>query len=347
MPNTNLLIIFLTGLTTGGLTCLAIQGGLLTSVIAQNPSLRGGTPTKQTPTSKIAPVVSFLTGKILIHTLLGFLLGALGQTLTLSPITRGWIQIVIGIYLLGIAGNLLDLHPIFRYFVIKPPKFLARLAKNESKSSSLFAPFLLGLTTVFLPCAVTQGVEVIAIGTGNPLYGAAIMLSFILGTAPTFLLFGFLLNSGAKAFQKYFPKIAAIALIFMSFYSVNNGLGLTGSVYTAQNFYRAAFPQKVLSATNKDESVIENGVQTASIIVTNYGYNPQVISLKKDIPVRLILKTVNVQSCSRAFTIPALNIQKLLPETGETIIEFTPKNLGPLTFSCSMGMYTGRFNIIN
>ena len=30
----NLWIIFLTGLTTGGLACLAVQGGLLTSVIA-------------------------------------------------------------------------------------------------------------------------------------------------------------------------------------------------------------------------------------------------------------------------------------------------------------------------
>lgn len=196
MQNTNLLLIFLTGLTTGGLTCLAIQGGLLTSVIAQKEN-------GLAKTNKIIPAAAFLGGKILVHTLFGFLLGALGQTLVLSPITRGWIQIAIGIYLLGIAGNLLDLHPFFRYFVIKPPKFLARLAKKESLSQSLFAPFLLGLTTVFIPCAVTQATEVVAIGTGNPLYGAAIMFAFVLGTSPTFLLFGFLLNSGAGVFQKY------------------------------------------------------------------------------------------------------------------------------------------------
>lgn len=334
MNSLNLLTIFLTGLTTGGLTCLAIQGGLLTSVIAQN-------------SSKNTSIISFLTGKLIIHTLLGFLLGALGQTLTLSPITRGWIQITIGIYLLGIAGNLLNLHPFFRYFVIKPPKFLARLARNESQSKSIFAPFLLGLSTVFIPCAVTQATEVIAIGTGNPIYGAAIMFAFILGTAPTFLIFGFLLNSGAKAFQKYFPKIAAIALVGMSIYTINNGTGLTGSVYTIQNFYQAAVNPNALSDANIKGADIENGVQTALITVNNGGYAPQVITLKKDVPVRLTLKTVNVQSCSRSFTIPALNIQRLLPETGETIIEFTPKTLGSLTFTCSMGMYTGRFNIIN
>lgn len=341
MSNINLLTIFLTGLTTGGLTCLAIQGGLLTSVIAQQEK-------QITKTNKIIPITSFLIGKILVHTLLGFLLGALGQTLTLSPITRGWIQIVIGIYLLGIAGNLLNLHPLFRYAVITPPKFLARLAKKKSLSQSIFAPFLLGLTTVFIPCAVTQATEVIAIGTGNPLYGATIMFAFILGTSPTFLLFGFLLNSGAKAFQKYFPSIAAIALIGMSIYSINNGVGLTGSIYTIQNFYRAATQPEVLSASDDTTNIqIKNGVQNITITVNNGGYSPNLLTLKKDIPVHLTLKTNNIQSCSRAFTIPALNIQKLLPSTGETVIDFTPKTLGALTFSCSMGMYTGRFNIIN
>jgi len=338
MQNINLLYIFLTGLTTGGLTCLAIQGGLLTSVIANQEN-------NLTKSGKTLPIVSFLTGKILIHTILGFFLGALGQSLVLSPITRGWIQMAIGVYLLGIAGNLLDLHPIFRYFVIKPPKILARIAKNKSQSKSIFAPFILGLSTVLLPCAVTQATEVVAIGTGNPLYGAVIMFSFVLGTSPTFLLFGFLLNSGAKAFQKYFPKIAAAALIGMSVYSINNGAGLTGSIYTIQNFYLVATNPQALSPTN--EIKIQNGVQSATITATNNGYSPQVITLKIDVPVRLTIKTSNVQSCSRSFTIPVLNIQKLLPETGDTIIEFTPKTLGALAFSCSMGMYTGRFNIIN
>ncbi len=35
MTNTNLLVIFSTGLFTGGLTCLAVQGGLLATTIAQ------------------------------------------------------------------------------------------------------------------------------------------------------------------------------------------------------------------------------------------------------------------------------------------------------------------------
>ncbi len=335
MESTNLLVIFLTGLTTGGLTCLAIQGGLLTSVIANSKS----------KTDSLLPIASFLSGKLFIHTLLGFFLGLLGSAITLSPITRGWLQVFIGIYLFGIAGNLLQLHPLFRYFVIIPPKFLARLVKNESKSSSIFAPALLGLMTVFLPCATTQAMEVIAIGTGNPLYGAAIMFAFILGTSPTFLIFGFLLNRGSVSFRKYFPAVAATALFAMSVYTINAGAGLMGSVYTLQNFWQAATSSSTATPTNI--AILGDKVQTVTINVSNYAYTPNSITLKRGVLAKIKLITNNVQSCSRSFTIPALNIQKLLPETGETIIEFTPDKVGPLAFSCSMGMYTGRFNVIN
>lgn len=335
----NLFLIFLTGLTTGGLTCLALQGGLLTSVIAN-----------QKEESPYLPISSFLIAKLLIHTILGFFLGLLGATISLSPVTRGWLQIAIGVYLFGVAGNLLNLHPIFRYFIITPPKFLSKLAKNESKSSSLFAPAILGLLTVFIPCAVTQAMEVVAIGSGNALYGAATMFAFILGTSPTFLIFGFLLNKGSISFKKYFPYVASIAMFIMSIFSINTGIAVMGSPYTLQNFWQVATSSSV--GVEKDQpantnSVLGDKVQTATITVTNSGYIPANITLKKGILTKLKLITNNVQSCSRAFTIPGLNIQKILPETGETNIEFTPVSDGPLAFSCSMGMYTGKFNIIN
>jgi len=340
MTDTNLLFIFITGLTTGGLTCLAVQGGLLTSVIAQQEN-------DLTKTNKYYAIASFLAGKLLIHTALGFLLGLLGSVLTLNPVTRGWLQIFIGIYLFGIAGNLLNLHPIFRYFVITPPKFLARFSKKESQSKSVFAPALLGVMTVFIPCATTQAMEIVAIGTGNPIYAAAIMFAFVLGTSPSFLIFGFLLEKSSHLFKNYFQKIASIALFGMSIYTINSGVAVMGSVYTIQNFYQAAVHPEVLGTTGSDKPNLNNGVQEVTINVGNYGYSPANITLKKDIPVKLKLITTNVQSCSRSFTIPGLKIQKLLPQTGETIIEFTPKNNGPLAFSCSMGMYTGRFNVIN
>ena len=73
---------FITGLTTGGLTCLAVQGGLLASAVDQKDKI-----------STKALVGTFLLTKLFAYTLLGFGLGSLGSVLTLSPTTQGWMQI--------------------------------------------------------------------------------------------------------------------------------------------------------------------------------------------------------------------------------------------------------------
>lgn len=341
--NANLLIIFLTGLTTGGLTCLAVQGGLLASVLTHTENnYQKDLGYKQ----HILPILSFLISKLVAYTLLGFLLGAVGSLVSLSPITRGYLQVAIGIYLLGIAGATLDLHPIFRHFIIKPPKFLARLAKNQSKSDSLFAPAILGAFTVFLPCGTTQAMQVIALGTGNPFYGAAIMFAFVLGTSPSFFLIGFLLTKMSESFRSWFYKASFLLLLIIGVSTINAGISLTGSVYTFQNFYSAA-TGTLDNDNNSSNTIMGDNIQTATITVTNSGYSPNSITLKKGVLTRITLTSNNAQSCARAFTIPTLNIERVLPVNGATIIEFTPDKLGPLAFSCSMGMYTGQFNVIN
>jgi len=338
VENTSLFFIFLTGLTTGGLTCLAVQGSLLASVTTKNESNK---------ITKISPVLSFLTSKIIFHTLLGFLLGLLGTSIKLSPIHQGYLQVLIGIYLFGVAGNLLNLHPIFRHFVLTPPKFILRFARNLSKDTTLssqnITASLLGALTIFLPCATTQAIEVLALTSQNLLYGASAMFVFTLGTVPTFLFFGLALTKSQNIFQTNFSKILGTALILMSLYTINSGVTLTGSVYTAQNFYAVATKQNLEGGT----SVLNATYQVATLNVTNSGYTPQNITLKKDVPVTLNLITNNVKNCTRSFAIPSLNIEKLLPETGTTTIEFTPKKEGLIAFACSMGMYTGNFNVVN
>jgi hypothetical protein len=60
-------------------------------------------------------------------------------------------------------------------------------------------------------------------------------------------------------------------------------------------------------------------------------------------PVKLALVTNKTFSCSRAFVIPALNLQKVLPATGTTFLDLPPQPAGAvLRFTCSMGMYTGQ-----
>src|SRR3970040_182082 len=116
--------IFITGLFAGGLTCLAVQGGLLVSSIAQQ---------EEDKLNHIVSIMSFLVTRLIAYTLLGILLGLLGSVAQLSLSTRIFLQFAVGIFMVGTALNLLQVHPIFRYFVIQPPKFLTRIVRNQSK----------------------------------------------------------------------------------------------------------------------------------------------------------------------------------------------------------------------
>lgn len=328
----NIWLAFITGLTTGGLSCLAVQGGLLVSAGAQNQS---GSSTRT--------VGSFLIGKIIAYTLLGAALGFLGSKLTLSPTIQGWMQIAAGIFMLATAARLLELHPIFRYTAIQPPKFALRLLRKHSKSEALFAPSMLGFLTVLIPCGITQAMMVLAITTGNALQGAVIMFAFTLGTSPIF----FALGMAAVQFlqRKSFIYLATLVIVSLGILSINTGQTLRGSFHTIQNYYKAATTdtnQSIGMVAAKDSK----GKQEVTINVTSSGYKSSATTIKAGVPVVLTLSTNNVQSCARSFTIPSLNISKILPATGTATIEFTPTQTGTLAYTCSMGMYSGNWRVI-
>jgi uncharacterized protein len=331
---------FLTGLTTGGISCLAVQGGLLATAISE-PS--GLSDSESKPANRWLQVGMFVLFKLAGYTLLGFLLGLIGSTLQLSPKMLGWVQIGAGLFMLATALRLIDAHPIFRYFVIQPPRWAFRMMKNTSRSRSLFAPALLGFLTILLPCGITQATMAVAIASGNPFAGAAIMFAFILGTSPVFFVLGATVVELLQ--KKVFSYLAAAIIAVFAVIAINGGMGLLGSIYTFQNFYRAATTNTDTLARGGIAADTTGGIQNVTITVNNSGYTASATTLKVDVPVRLTLTTNKTQGCVRAFTIPDFNISKVLPETGTETIEFTPTKTGRLGFSCSMGMYTGQFYV--
>lgn len=171
-------LIFITGLTTGGLTCLAVQGGLLMTALSQHQV----TDEKLTLTDASLPVSAFLIAKLIAYAILGFLLGGLGNAFRITPTVQGIMQVVAGLFMIITAFSLLDVHPIFRYFQIKPPKFITKRIRAQAKSGDIFAPAILGAMTVFIPCGTTQAMMILAISSASALDGALIMTAFILGT---------------------------------------------------------------------------------------------------------------------------------------------------------------------
>lgn len=326
---------FLTGLTTGGLSCLAVQGGVLASAVTQDRKTEGNT------SKKFITIAIFLLAKLLAYVMLGALLGALGSTFQFSPKVMGGVQLFVGLFMLATAARLLDLHPIFRYTVIAPPRFVYRLFKNQGSRGDVFAPFVMGALTIFMPCGVTQAMMVVALSSGSAVTGALTMGAFVAGTSPVFFALGAAFV--ALLSKKIFTYIASGIVIVFGLMTINGGLALVGSQYTLQNLYRAAITP--IGQPEPRSIVGEDGVQDVTITVKNFGYESDTRVLKAGVPVRLHLVTNGVGGCARAFTIPDFNISKVLPLSGEEIIEFTPEKTGNLTYSCSMGMYTGVFRV--
>lgn len=340
----NLWIIFLTGLTTGGLSCLAVQGGLLASIVANQKKQDKG----QMHDLAVLPVGMFLLAKLISHTILGFLLGSLGSVMELSLSAKVTFQVFTAIFMFATAANLLDLHPIFRYVVFQPPVFIRRMIKNSSKSKALFAPFILGLMTVLIPCGVTQAVEVVVISSGNPVQGALMMFVFVLGTMPLFSLIGFSIAKLSNSWYQKFTKVAATALIFMSLYSINGALQAMDapiSVHKAVLLYQKLQQYENGVANNQLVEVVD-GIQKVKINVTTNGYTPKKFTVKAGTPVELMIETKDVYSCASAFTFKAFKIYANLKSTDQKTFTLTPNEKGKFTFACSMGMYTGVMEVI-
>lgn len=347
-----LIPIFLTGLFAGALTCLAVQGGLLATTIAQRHEQELEEKTKQT--GNALPILSFIVAKLGAYTIFGFLLGWFGSVFQLSLTTNVILQFVVGLFMLGTALNLLEVHPIFRYFIIQPPRFLTRLVRKESKSNSMFAPALLGAFTVFIPCGTTQAMMALAIASGNPFSGAAILFAFVLGTSPLFFLFGFLAAKLGGSMQRKFTKVAAFSLILLALFNLNNAFALTGSKVTFDTLGKEIYCS--ISYCN-DSAAIAKGaapentkiraVSEATIEFTETSYSPEVINVKAGENITLNLVNKAGAGCVQAFTIPDLNIQKIVPLGSEDTISFiAPSQPTQIAFMCSMGMYRGTINVI-
>jgi plastocyanin domain-containing protein len=87
--------------------------------------------------------------------------------------------------------------------------------------------------------------------------------------------------------------------------------------------------------------VKEKDLQEVKIIVKG-GYSPDVIVVKKGIPVRMDFYRDETADCSDTIVFGDFKIRKPLPAFKTTAIEFTPEKEGEYVFTCGMGMMRGK-----
>jgi sulfite exporter TauE/SafE len=261
--------------------------------------------------------------------------------LQLNAVTRAILLIAVGVFMVGNALRMFNVHPIFRYFSIEPPKFITRYIRRKAKNGeNFFAPLFLGALTVFIPCGITQAMMAVAIGTGSALQGAMLMFAFILGTSPVFFGVAYLAMKLGARLERWFMRFVAVVLLVLGLVSVNSGLTLMGSPLSLTNIVQAAIaaqPELVSGAPVPPSDGINLYLSAG-----NSGYSPRVLHAQAGTAITLNLVTNQTYSCSRSFVIPSLRVEKLLPSSGTESITIPAQVSGTvMRFSCSMGMYTG------
>ncbi|QCJ42268.1 hypothetical protein FAY30_10320 [Bacillus sp. S3] len=105
--------------------------------------------------------------------------------------------------------------------------------------------------------------------------------------------------------------------------------------------------QAAQESSSQTGSTTEVDVTSASkpkvkMLVTEKGYSPNVIRVKKGVPVEFEIENpLENNSCLSTFMIPDFNINNVNLKFGTTNLSFTPGKTGEYTFSCGMKMFKG------
>lgn len=339
-------VVFVVGLTAGLSTCLALVGGLVLGVTARHAERHP----EATALQKFRPHLFFNAGRIASYVVLGGLLGWIGSVLSISGLALGILTIGVGLVMLVLGLKLTGIFPRLENFSLTLPKAVTRalrLNRHHEREYSHGNAALLGALTFFLPCGFTQAMQLYAVSTGSFTQGAFIMGTFALGTAPGLLGIGGVASAVKGIFARRFFKFAGIVVVLLAFFNISNGLNLTGwkTGVTAGLASKNTKTQSPVQATGDPNVEMIGGVQIVRMTENARGYTPNTFTIQKGVPVRWVIDAQAPYSCASSLVVSSLGIRKNLKQ-GENVIEFTPEKVGEIPFSCSMGMYTGAFTVV-
>ncbi len=218
---------FVIGVVASLSTCMAIVGGLVLSMSA----------TFAKGDNKFKPQIAFHLGRLISFFILGGVIGVIGSAFTLNISLTFILSLVIGLVMLTLGINLLDVFSWSKKLQPSIPKIISRHAHGISKLNNIFTPVLVGIATFFLPCGFTQSMQIYTLSTGSFLEGGLTMLSFALGTLPVLALISFssfsIKNSSKSG---VFFKTAGLIVILFALFNIINSLVVIGLIPPVFNF---------------------------------------------------------------------------------------------------------------
>lgn len=210
---------FVIGVIASISTCMAVVGGLVLSMSA----------TFAKEGDKVRPQIFFHLGRLVSFFVLGGVIGALGSVFKLGVNGAFLLSMIVGIVMLILGLNLLNIFPWAKKLQPTLPNFIGRNVHGLKNINHVLTPILVGVVTFFLPCGFTQSMQLYTLTTGSFLAGALTMTAFALGTLPVLALLSF--GSAAihkKAQSDVFFKTAGMVVIFFALLNIYNSLVAIG-----------------------------------------------------------------------------------------------------------------------
>jgi len=313
-------LIFLIGFLAS-FHCVGMCGGLVATYTCGIAAKDGG------KNKSLMPHIYYNFGRLISYTVVGGILGGIGSFFAINQYFSGTLMILAGIFMLIMALNLVTNFSWLKRLNLRTPQFITRYIFRGSKKNK--SPLIIGLLTGLMPCGPLQAMELYALGTGSFIAGALSLGIYALGTIPLMFGFGALISLISKKYISQTMKLSAIIVALLALVMLFRGLTTLGVASNAPS-------------NNNNTDGEQMGYQTVHMAVTYQGYEPDVIRIKKDIPVRWIIDGSGITGCTSVISLPEYNIRKNLTR-GENIIEFTPTQTGEIPFSCGMQMVWGKF----
>lgn len=289
-------------------------------------------------------------GRVISYTTVGFILGAVGMFITggtgmgLPLFFQGILKIFAGLFMLIMGMNMLNLFPKLRVF---QSKLVSKLKIDGLKKRFTGkGSFIVGILNGFLPCGPLQSMQIIALGSANPIFGALSMFMFSLGTVPLMLSFGALVSFLGKLKLQILLKCGAVLIVVLGISMLSQGITLSGLKFfkfqqnssLEDSGFDGILDMAQISEDGKTQTVMSN---------LDFGYFPD-ITVYKDIPAvwKINVPKEVINGCNYRMYIPDEKItHDFVP--GENVIKFTPKQEGIMDYTCWMGMIYGSINVIN
>lgn len=315
---------FMMGVVASISTCFAVVGSVVLTF-----NQRHNFSNKNKTSDILLPNILFQIGRVGGFFILGGLLGMIGGTLKLENKFFSIYTILIGVILIFLSLNMIGITLPFKVNIFKN----FTLIEKTKKSKGIFSPLLLGIFTFFLPCGFTQSMQALALLSGSFLKGGFLLFLFSLGTLPVLLLLGIFSRTIKVGNFKILQKTLGLIIILMAFYTISSGITIYKNTLISNSLNKENIVENIESF--KDFQIVEMHIKYS-------GFEPNVIKVKKGIPVKWIIYGDEVTGCTDRIIVPSLNIKKDITSY-ETIIIFTPKEKGVIPFSCWMGMVRGKF----